>query len=92
MNEKYAVFFHCYPKNHSNLPAARREFGFINLDHEPCVPTPFWINKRVYADNVDLSVLVPGHYMLRFGIFNNRGRMNILGHEEDFITIKDVKI
>ena len=92
MKDDFRIFVHAFPSEASLLPRDRIEHGFINLDHIPRIPTQLWFENRVYVDSIDLSMLDPGHYTLRFGFFNKRGRMNLPGHEGDSVPIYDVEV
>lgn len=77
MKRQYRVFAHAYPEDGALLPAERVAHGFINLDHEPAVPTTAWKKGMTYVDSIDLSVLAPGRYRISTGLFSEKGGMRL---------------
>ena len=93
LDRRYVIFTHLYPENAELLPLDRRKYGFINLDHEPFLPTTHWERKHVYVDRLDLSHLKKGKYSTRLGFcFFDGVRMPLDGIPNDEIVLENLKV
>ena len=65
----YRVLFHGYVKDDNLLPPERRQYKFLNADHEFSKPTNSWKPGEIMLDEIVLD-LQSGDYNFVFGLYD----------------------
>ena len=73
----YRVWMHARPDDVEELPEDRKQYGFLNLDHQPEERTSTWVAGRLYVDEMGLD-LDDACYDLSFGFWHSQSGERLL--------------